>query len=221
MKIEAPWNKNRIKYNISLELTPLSKPTRLQLTQAESICTIILKGTQAWDFTPPFFGINSCLESYWSSVSTFLKTFFTQWGVILSLMLPPLTGSARSESACCPGQRGVWPPVVRGNAECRTRCPGRCKKYFWTLSFKSHTKMKCPNVVRVDAEWRTPVVRGDLVCPHPSSGATRSVVPVVQGNSECQHLLSGETPSVNTRCPWQRGNLIGQLGVNHKIQNFS
>jgi len=48
-------------------------------------------------FYPLFFGINSCLGYYWSSVSTFSKFFFAQWGIILTLMLSALSGSARSE----------------------------------------------------------------------------------------------------------------------------
>jgi len=64
-------------------------------------------------FYPPFFCINSCLGSYWSSVSTFLKKIFTIWGVILSLMLSTLSGSAQSEVNLTLRRPGRWTTLLR------------------------------------------------------------------------------------------------------------
>ena len=84
-----------------------------------------LKGTQAWDFTPLFFGINSCLGSYWSSVSTFLKFFFTHWGIILTLMLSALSGSARSEVCVDPDDGRPHSATTRTTDDLTLHRPGR------------------------------------------------------------------------------------------------
>jgi len=71
-------------------------------------------------------------------------------------MLSAPTALVRSESACCPGQLGVSPPVVRGSAECRhplseaahSDCHPLSQstpKIFLNQSpYKSSTRIKCP-----------------------------------------------------------------------------
>ena len=64
----------------------------------------------------------------------------------------------------CPGRRGVRVPVLRGNAECHHLLFGAARSVRQPLSratpkivfnqtpYKSHTKIKCSNVVRVEAK---------------------------------------------------------------------
>jgi len=108
-------------------------------------------------------------------------------------MLSALSESTQSESVRCLRQRRVSTPFVRVSAECHhplsgsapsvtTRCPGQravfrqllsglTRKTFLNQSpYKRYRKIKCSNVVRVDAE-----------CHHPLSGATRSVTSLCPG----------------------------------------
>jgi len=56
----------------------------------------VLKGTQAWDFTPLFW--HKLMSGILLVVCVhFFENFFTIWGVILSLILSTLSGSAQSE----------------------------------------------------------------------------------------------------------------------------
>jgi len=131
-----------------------------------------------------------------------------------------LSGAARSGATHCPGRRGALPPVVRCGTERHHPLSGVARSCCHLLSmwktslnqtpYKSCSKLKCSNVVWVDAEWWTPVVWGDVECHHP----------FVWGGGECNHPLSRAAGSVTTRCPRRRGNLIGQWGVSHIFQNF-
>jgi len=126
-------------------------------------------------------------------------------------MLSALTGSARSESARCPGRSGVWPPIVRGNAECyhplsgSSECLPRvvwvdAKNIFESFSIqkphKNEMSQLCPGWCRVKT----------TCCP----GRRGVPPPVVRGDAECHHPSSGATRSVAIRCP-------GQLGVSTPV----
>jgi len=117
----------------------------------------------------------------------------------------PLSRAAGSITTRCPGRRRVLPPVVQGSMECHHPLSGAARSVFHLLSrltpkrflnlspYKSYTKVKCSNVVQVDAQPWTP-----------TSGVTQSVTthcpgrrgvlpPVVRGGVECHHPLPWAT----------------------------